>query len=108
MVLPKYDQKLNVKKLTISNSRILMGPHNLRLFHECERARLHNSSMKQNCWLNFRKLEKLYIQGCISTDQHLMTDVLDLLIKHIPDMPLKVLSIHAAVSEDCLRKLLSG
>ena len=68
VVLPKYDQKLNVKKLTISNSRILMGPHNLRLFWECEQARLHNSSMKQNSWVNFRKLEKLYIQGCITYD----------------------------------------
>ena len=37
-----------------------------------------------------------------------MTDVLELLIKHIPDMPLKVLSIQAAVSEESLKKLLSG
>lgn len=57
---------------------------------------------------NFKVLERLWIKGSIVNDQHLLTDVLAKMIQSCPNLPLKFLSIRAAVLEDALLYCLEG
>lgn len=108
IVFPKYDQILNCQNLTISNSRVHLGPHNHQLFINVVKARLAQCQLKHNVFNNFKKLERLYIKGTVVQDQHQTTDILAKLIVAADHLPLRHISLQAAVEERSLFHVLQG